>query len=57
MTEPLKLVVVLLLTVCALGIGYLAFNAMSAGNAQSDADIRACVRRDVDTGDVSHCYR
>lgn len=52
MTKPLVLFAMLLLTVIALGVGYLAMSGASSASSQHDADIQACARRHADTGDV-----
>lgn len=48
MTKPLTLLAMLLLTVVALGVGYIAISGASTASSNRDADIQACVRRNVD---------
>ena len=52
MTKPLTLFAMLLLTIIALGVGYIAMTSASTASSQRDAEIQACARRHVDTGDV-----
>jgi uncharacterized protein HemX len=50
MTKPLILMCVLLLTVIALGVGYMALGQKQDSDAKRTAEIQACVRRNIDTG-------
>lgn len=52
MTKPLVLFAMLLLTVIALAVGYIALSGASSASAQHDADIQACTRQHADKGDV-----
>lgn len=52
MTKPLTLFAMALLTVIALGVGYMAMNTASSNSAKHDAEIQECARRHVDSGDV-----
>jgi uncharacterized protein HemX len=47
MTKPLILMCVLLLTVIALGVGYMAMGQKQDSDAKRTAEIQACVRREV----------
>jgi hypothetical protein len=50
MTKPLTLLCVVLLTVIALGVAFMAFNSGSTASSNRDADIQACARRNAAAG-------
>jgi Tfp pilus assembly protein PilV len=57
MTKPLTLVAMLLLTVIALGVVYLAYNQVSANRAERNREITACVQANIMTSSPTtrHC--
>lgn len=58
LTKPLTLFVLVLLTVVALGVGYLAYSAAAASRSQRTAEIQACVYRGLEQNtSTKHCTR
>lgn len=53
LTKPLTLFVLVLLTVVALGIGYLAYSAAATSRSQRNAQIQACVVAHLEAGTSS----